>query len=102
MKAQKIKAEIEAKQTELNYNRKRLFKRAHYLTRTGLCTFSQALSQVWREQKERRREVKVSIDILLGKLSFCYMPQLSKEHIDAVNYRSMVAAHERGTNLNQW
>jgi len=36
------------------YNKRRIFTRAHYLTRTRFISLSDALKQVWKEQKEFR------------------------------------------------
>lgn len=97
-----LKAQIKEKESELKYNKRRLFKRAHYLVRTEFKTFSQALKQVWKEQKEYRKDIQESIEVLYHKLSLAFTPQHSEEYMEVFNYKQMVKADINGTNLNKW
>ena len=88
-------------ESELKYNKSRLFKRAHYLNRTTYMSFSEALTQVWKEAKDYRVELIEELEALYNMLSIAITPQITAQYDYELNtLPSMQAAYNNGNNLN--
>lgn len=91
----KLQERIEDHEKGLIYNRRQIFKRAHYLCRNDCyMTFSEALKQCWKEAKEYRARLYKELDSMYHQLSLKYTPKFSKEYNMNFLYRSMAAAHK--------
>lgn len=72
-----MREQIQQLESELKYNKSRMFKRAHFLAKRSFMSFSDALKQVWRECKAYRKELSEKIEAAYMRLFHAYCPELS-------------------------
>ena len=89
---------LESLQT--TYNRKRIFKRAYYITKTTGLTFGQALKQSWSESKAVILRNRIEAEAIKSKMLTYYTPD---SHLNSIEYitKSMAEAEKMGINLNR-
>lgn len=95
---QNIEKQISLLQSELAYNHRRIFKRAHYLKTKGL-TFSEALKQSWLESKQSKSNVMHDLNNAYMRLSKLYSvkptPEFEVNQIESF----MLNAYKQGISI---
>lgn len=85
MNIQKLQQKHDKLNLESKYNRRSIFKRAYYIAKQELISFSEALKQSWKEAKEFVFRIRIELDCVKRQMLESFTPQ-QKSNNNAFNY----------------
>jgi hypothetical protein len=95
-----ITSQITELKEESKYNRGRIFKRARYIYKNSICTWSEALIQSWDEVKKVVLRKRIELKAAIKRMAQQYDVKLSaKYYTDEMN-NNMMSAYLSGAKMN--